>query len=82
MPNPPFWCSTTVCTALPYRGEQVLSLLTWTQVAKDCSAALLVLGLLAVLTSGLGHLPWRFRLSGVLPLASSGFAWIGRCYVP
>ena len=81
MPNPPFWCSITVCRALPYQGKQVLSLLTWVQVAKDCSAALLVLGLLAVLTSALGHVPWRFRLGGVLPLAGSGFAWIAAAHL-
>jgi hypothetical protein len=75
MPSVPFWCTSTVCTTLPYHGEQVLSLLTWVQILRACSIVLLALGLLILLTSWLGHLPWLVRLSGVLPLAASGFAW-------
>jgi hypothetical protein len=81
MSNEPFWCSPSVCTALPYQGDQVLSLLTWVQIARDCGIALLVLGLLAVLIAWLGHLPWPFRLGGVLPLAASGFAWIAAAHL-
>ena len=75
MPSPLLWCSSSVCTALYYQGEQVLSLLTWVQILRVCSIVLLALGLLVLLISWLGHLPWLVRLSGVLPLAASGFAW-------
>ncbi len=81
MPDLPFWCSSTVCTPLPYRGEQILALLTWIQFARDCGIALLVIGLLAVLIAGLGHLSWPFRLGGVVPLAASGFAWIAAAHL-
>ena len=75
MPSPLLWCSSSVCTPLYYQGEQVLSLLTWVQILRACSIVLLALGLLVLLISWLGHLPWLVRLSGVLPLAASGFAW-------
>jgi hypothetical protein len=75
MPSPPLWCSSTACTPLYYHGEQVLSLLTWVQILRACSIVLLATGLLVLLISWLWHLPWLVRLSGVLPLAGSGFAW-------
>jgi hypothetical protein len=75
VPSPPLWCSSTVCTPLYYQGEQVLSLLTRVQILRACSILLLALGLLVLLISWLGHLPWLVRLSCVLPLAASGFAW-------
>jgi hypothetical protein len=76
MPYVPFWCSSNVCTELPYKGKQVLSLLTWVQITRDYSMGLLALGLLLMLISWVGHLPWIFRLGGLLPLAASGLAWI------
>ncbi|MGO8946447.1 MAG: hypothetical protein ACLQUY_02045 [Ktedonobacterales bacterium] len=78
---PPFWCSDSVCTPLWFKGEQVLSLLTWIQIVRGCGIALLVLGPLVVLISWLGHLPWLVRLFGVLPLAASGFAWAAAAHI-
>ena len=81
MPSPLLWCSSSVCTPLYYQGEQVLSLLTWVQILRACSIVLLALGLLVLLISWLGYLPWLVRLSGVLTLAASGFAWVAALHL-
>jgi len=78
---PPFWCSSTICTPFYYQGEQVLSLLTWVQILRACSIVLLATGLLVLLISWRWHLPWLVRLSGVLPLAASGFAWVAALHL-
>jgi hypothetical protein len=81
MPSPPLWCRSTVCTPLYYQGEQVLSLLTWVQILRVCSILLLALGLLVLLISWLRRLPLLVRFSGVLPLATSGFAWAASLHI-
>ena len=80
MPSPLLWRSSSVCTPLYYQGEQVLSLLTWVQILRACSIVLLALGLLVLLISWLGHLPWLSVSAG----APSGCQWfcLGRSSAP